>query len=228
MNFEQSLTAEQHEQFEQYLALLLEWNQKMNLTAIREPEEIRVRHFWDALSCIQLMDNVHEPIRLIDVGTGAGFPGLPLKIAFPHIQLTLVDSVKKKTHFLTAVTEALALENVTILAERAEMVGRLSHHRARYDWAVGRGLARLPILLEYLVPLCKVGGHILAQKGETAIKEIEEAKNAIELLRVSAPTVAEVQLPNTDRKHYLLRFTKEQRTSKQYPRQVGIPRKKPL
>ncbi len=221
------LTEHQLAQFVQYQALLLAWNERMNLTAVREPAEIRVRHFLDSLSCATVMGNLNGR-TLIDVGTGAGFPGLPLKILFPQLKLTLVESVAKKGQFLQAVIEALALENVTVLTERAELLGQLPQHRQQYDWAVARAVAELRVLVEYLLPLCRVGGKMLAQKGDGVHEEIENAVEAIKLLGGEAPEIAPVTLPGRDQRHYIVVVSKLGETPAKYPRRVGVPGKRPL
>ena len=159
-----TLSPEQVSQFATYQSLLLDWNQRMNLTAIREPRQIQQRHFLDALTC-SLATGVLNGRSLIDVGTGAGFPGLPLKILFPDLRLTLVESVVKKTRFLEAVVAELGLNDVTIVSERAEQLGQDAVHRGQYDWAVARAVAELRVLVEYLLPFCRLGGFVLAQKG---------------------------------------------------------------
>ena len=222
-----SLSAAQIEQFMTYQELLLEWNARMNLTAVREPAEIRLRHFLDSLSCARVMGDLNGR-SLIDVGTGAGFPGLPLKILFPQLKLTLVESVVKKTHFLQAVVDALALSDVTILTDRAELLGQSPQHRQQYDWAVARAVAELRVLVEYLLPLCAVGGSMLAQKGEGVAAEIANAQVAIQLLGGAEPALAQVTLPERDQPHYFVTVKKIGETPQKYPRRVGMPAKRPL
>ena len=222
-----SLSVKQAAQFDQYLTLLLEWNQHLNLTAIREPEQIQIRHFLDALSCAAVMGELNGR-SLIDVGTGAGFPGLPLKILYPDLRLTLVESVAKKANFLEAVVTELGLTAVTILPDRAEIIGQQPAHREQYDWAVGRAVAELRVLLEYLLPLCRVNGRILAQKGESALTELDAAQTAVTTLGGGVPQVHTVQLPQHDRLHYLIVIPKVGLTPSHYPRRVGLPGKRPL
>ena len=222
-----SLSAAQIEQFMIYQELLLEWNARMNLTAVREPAEIRLRHFLDSLSCARVMGDLNGR-SLIDVGTGAGFPGLPLKILFPQLKLTLVESVVKKTHFLQAVVDALALSDVTILTDRAELLGQSPQHRQQYDWAVARAVAELRVLVEYLLPLCAVEGRMLAQKGEGVAAEMANAQVAIQLLGGAEPELAQVTLPERDQPHYFVTVKKIGETPQKYPRRVGMPAKRPL
>lgn len=217
----------QLEQFQLYQTLLLDWNTRVNLTAVRNPDDIIIRHFLDSLTCATATGDLNGR-TLIDVGTGAGFPGLPLKILYPQLHLTLLDSVGKKTRFLQAVVTALDLPNVTILTDRAEVVGQLPDHRGRYDWAVARSVAELRVLVELLLPLCRVGGHALAQKGANAAAEIEAATYAINRLGGTTPRVSTIQLPQVEEPHYLIVIPKVGETDGRYPRRPGIPAKRPL
>src|SRR5919109_2427211 len=163
-------TNQQIESLVQYEKELLEWNQKFNLTAIRDSESIRTKHFLDSFSCV-LAWKTSSPHQLIDVGTGAGFPGIPLKILYPNLKLTLIESVGKKAKFCQHLVDVLNLKNVDVIHARAEDVGQDSKHRENYDWAVARAVANLSLLSEYLLPLVKVGGSMLAQKGESGPAE---------------------------------------------------------
>lgn len=221
------LTARQLAQFAQYQALLLDWNERMSLTAVRQPAEIRMRHFLDSLSCARVTGDLNGR-SLIDVGTGAGFPGLPLRILFPQLKLTLVESVAKKGQFLQAVLDALGLDNVIVLTERAELLGQQPQHRQQYDWAVARAVAELRVLVEYLLPLCRVGGKMLAQKGAGVQEEVANAVEAIKLLGGSAPELGQIALPNREQLHYFVVVSKLRETPAQYPRRVGVPGKRPL
>jgi 16S rRNA (guanine527-N7)-methyltransferase len=221
------LSAKQLEQFARFLALLLTWNERLNLTAVRDPHAIQIRHFLDSLSCATVTGELNGR-ALIDVGSGAGFPGLPLKILYPDLRLTLVESVIKKTRFLTAVVEELALSRVEIIPERAEALGQNPAHREQYDWATARGVAQMATLAEYLLPLCRVGGHMLAQKGENAKKETAVAQTAIHTLGGSKPTLHAIHLPGQAQPHYLVVIEKTAVTPPKFPRRPGIPAKRPL
>ncbi len=221
------LTADQLAQFATYKALLLEWNERINLTRITDPAEVEERHFLDALSCVQATGDL-AGLRLIDMGTGAGFPGLPLKIIFPTLRLTLVDSVAKKTTFLAAVTAALNLTDVTILSERAEVMGQDKRHREQYDWAVARSVAEMRVLAEYLLPLVRVGGAMLAQKGSNAAEETAAAQSAIRKLGGGQPTLHPIHLPRHEQTHHLVCIPKQRPTPTGYPRRVGLPSQRPI
>jgi 16S rRNA (guanine527-N7)-methyltransferase len=206
---------------------LLEWNQKFNLTAIRDEESIRTKHFLDSLSCV-LAWKANPPHRLADVGTGAGFPGIPLKIIYPTIALTLVESVGKKAMFCQHIVRVLGLENVEVIQARAEEVGHRPEHREKYDWVVARAVAKMNVLAEYLLPLVKVGGMMLAQKGENAPIEAHEAEKAMKLLGGKLTQLMPVHLPGVADDRYLVLVSKVAATPPKYPRKAGVPLKQPL
>jgi 16S rRNA (guanine527-N7)-methyltransferase len=213
--------------FARYQSLLLEWNQRVNLTAITDPAEVQVRHFLDALSCTAVTGDLNGR-RFIDVGTGAGFPGLPLKIVFPDMELTLVDSVAKKCAFLVHTVEELALEKVTVINDRAETLGHHPAHREQYHWATARSVAHLSVLAEYLLPFCKRGGHLLALKGESAVQEAEDASPAVARLGGGPARLEQVTLAGLDRPHYLVVIERIGPTPPDFPRRPGVPGKRPL
>jgi len=205
---------------------LLEWNQKFNLTAIRDAESIRTKHFLDSFSCVLAWKA--PPEQLIDVGTGAGFPGIPLKILFPNLKLTLVESVGKKVKFCHHIVEVLGLEQVKVIQARAEDLGQDVQHREKYDWAVARAVANLHVLSEYLIPLARVGGNILAQKGESGPAEAQSAEEAMKLLGGKLKQLIPVHLPGVADDRYLVVMEKVAATPPKYPRKPGIPMKQPL
>ncbi len=221
------LSAAQLSTFEKYQHILLEWNARFNLTAIRDPEEINVKHFIDSLTClIAMRDTPME--RIVDIGTGAGFPGIPLKIVCPSMRLTLVESVGKKAEFLRHTIKTLGLEGVNIVQERAETLGQNEGHRERYDWAVGRAVAVMAVLAEYLLPLVKVGGKALAMKGENGPAETHAAENSMRLLGGHLRQLIPITLPTVAEERYLIVIDKVAATPQAYPRRVGLPAKKPL
>jgi 16S rRNA (guanine527-N7)-methyltransferase len=221
------LTPAQLGAFEKYENLLLEWNTRFNLTAIRSSQEVRAKHFLDSLSCLLAFRDT--PVeRVIDIGTGAGFPGLPLKIVCPKMRLTLVESVGKKADFCRQVIETLQLEGVRVLQERAEVLGQSSEHRERYDWALGRAVAIMPVLAEYLLPLVKVGGRMLAMKGESGPAEAHSAEKSMHLLGGHLQQLIPVTLPGVAEDRYLVVVEKIAGTPPSYPRRVGVPAKQPL
>jgi 16S rRNA (guanine527-N7)-methyltransferase len=206
---------------------LLEWNEKFNLTAIRDVEGIRTKHFLDSFSAVQAW-KANPPARLIDVGTGAGLPGIALKILYPSMRLTLVESVGKKANFCLHIVKTLALDNVEVLAIRAEDAGQMPGHREKYDWAVARAVAAMPVLAEYLLPLVKVGGGILAQKGESGPAEAQSAEKALKLLGGRLRQLVKVELPGVADERYLVIVDKTAATPPGYPRRAGVPAQKPL
>ena len=222
-----TLTPEQVAAFDLYARELIAWNAHTNLTAITDPEAIAIRHFLDSLSlakALPLVDGLH----LIDVGTGAGFPGLALAIAFPGIQVTLLESTGKKTRFLDHLIQTLNLPNATTLNARAEDAGQNSAHRARYDLAVARAVARLPALLEYLLPLVKLGGHTIAMKGTTAPDEATDSSHALQILGGKLDRIETITLPGVDQPHHLVIVEKTAPTPHNYPRRPGVPTRQPL
>jgi 16S rRNA (guanine527-N7)-methyltransferase len=206
---------------------LIEWNQKFNLTAIRDTESIRTKHFLDSFSCV-LAWKASPPTHLVDVGTGAGFPGIPLKILYPGLKLTLVESVGKKAMFCQHMVRVLGLEQVNVVQSRAEDLGQNLQHREKYDWAVARAVANLNVLSEYLIPLVKVGGNVLAQKGESGPAEAQSAEKAMELLGGKLKQLIPVHLPGVADDRYLVVLEKVAATPPKYPRKPGIPMKMPL
>ena len=210
-----------------YEAELLIWNEKFSLTAIRDVEGIRMKHFLDSFSCALAWGD-EPPKTLVDIGCGAGFPGIPLKIIYPRLKLTLVDSVAKKVKFCQHIVETLKLDNVNVIQARAETLGQHPKHRENYDWAIARAVAKLPVLSEYLLPLVKVGGTMLAQKGERGLAETQDAENALKLLGGHLRQAIPITLPSVVEERYLVLADKVSTTPKQYPRREGIPVKKPL
>ncbi|CUH95774.1 Ribosomal RNA small subunit methyltransferase G [Propionispora sp. 2/2-37] len=221
-----ALTEHQAKQFAEYYALLITWNEKINLTAITEPREVAVKHMIDSLSCY------HEAYfprgsKIIDVGTGAGFPGLPLKIIRPDITLTLLDSLQKRLNFLQEVVQKLALQDVRLLHARAEDAGK-KLEREQHDVALSRAVARLNVLSELCLPMVKPGGYFVALKGAQYLQEIKEGQSAVSLLGGRIEEVKPVSLPGLQDVRAVIYIRKITATPVQYPRKAGTPEKKPL
>lgn len=210
-----------------YEKLLLDWNEKINLTAIRDSQGIRTKHFLDSFSCCLAWGHA-TPDDLIDIGTGAGFPGIPLKILYPGMHLTLVESIGKKADFCRIAVQELDLQGVEVLTARAEDVGWMPSHRETHAWAVARAVANLPALGEYLLPLVRVGGSMLAQKGHSGPSEAQRAEHAIQVLGGSTRQIIPVTLPGVVEERFLVVVKKVAATPPLYPRKPGIPAKKPL
>ena len=225
--FNVHLTARQVMALINYERELIEWNQKFNLTAIRDVESIRTKHFLDSYSCV-LGWKANPPLRLVDVGTGAGFPGLPLKIIYPNMHVTLVESVGKKAMFCQHIVSKLGLEDVEVIHARAEEVGQNPAHRETYDYVVARAVANLNILSEYLLPLVKIGGTMLAQKGESGPAEAQSAEKAMKLLGGKLKQLIPVNLPGVADDRYLVLVDKVAATPPKYPRNAGMATKSPL
>lgn len=224
------LTPAQVSAFRLYAAELAEWNQKFNLTAIKNPAEVEIKHFLDSLSCLPAIraGRTPSPFSLIDIGSGAGFPGIPLKIVCPEMRLTLVESVGKKVAFLEHIAAKLGLKEVSLFKARAEELGREAAHREKYDWAVARAVAEMRTLLEYLLPLVKLGGKALAQKGENAPAETHGAEHAAQVLGGCLAQIMPVELPGVVEQRFLVVFDKVAATPGRYPRRPGTPSKEPL
>ncbi|MCI0714496.1 MAG: 16S rRNA (guanine(527)-N(7))-methyltransferase RsmG [Chloroflexi bacterium] len=226
--FDIPLTDGQLEQFKVLVDELLDWNaSRVNLTAITDRREIEVRHLLDSLSLLKYID-FPQNATVVDVGTGAGFPGFPLYFIRPDLHVTFIESVGKKTAFIEHIADKLHLENITILMARAEEAGQNSDYRAAFDIVTARALAYLPTLAEYLLPLCKVGGKCVAMKGKSTEREIEDAGYALEILGGKVSGVHEVRLPEVENSHYLVVIDKISPTPDKYPRRAGMPSKRPL
>ena len=222
-----SLTPTQVNMFATYEDLLIEWNTKFNLTTITDPSEIRVKHFLDSLTCLRVIPE-QGSFSLIDIGTGAGFPGIPLKIINPLINLTLAESIGKKAEFCQIAVEKLRLTNTQVITSRAETIGQDQKFRECYDWAIARAVASLPVLAEYLLPLVRIGGSMLAQKGGNVDIEIGQSDNAIKILGGKLDSVIPISLPDGMGERTLIQIRKITPTPSRYPRRPGTPKKKPL
>lgn len=219
------LSDEQLEQFYDYMNVLIEWNKFMNLTGITEPEEVITKHFIDSLT---VLDKVDKNASVIDVGTGAGFPGIPIKIAFPETKVVLLDSLNKRIKFLNEVIKKLKLKEIETIHGRAEEYGRNKNHREKYDIAIARAVAPLNVLLEYLMPFVKVSGKCLCMKGSSSEEEIKNSKNAVKILGGNLIKTEEFCIPNTDMKRKIVQVNKISEINNKYPRKSGTPSKEPL
>ena len=221
------LTQEQIKQFAQYQELLLQWNEKMNLTAIVEPKEIAIKHFADSLSIANVVP-LQEGSRVIDVGTGAGFPGIPVKIGFPNVEMTLLDSLQKRIGFLEEVVENLGLTGVDCVHSRAEDGGKNPMYREQFDYCISRAVANLAVLSEYCLPFVAVGGLFLSLKGPDTENERLAAEKAITVLGGKIEKVYPITIPNSDLHHQLICIRKVEKTPSQYPRKAGKATKNPI
>jgi len=222
-----SISPEQAKQYERYYELLVEWNEKINLTAITDREEVYEKHFYDSVAAAFFFDfgKVHT---LIDIGAGAGFPSLPIKILFPHLKITIIDSLNKRISFLRLLCEELGLQDVTPLHGRAEDFGVKAEHREQYDVVTARAVARLNVLAEYCMPFAKVGGNFVVLKGSHASLELNEAKKAIKTFGGKTEQVDSLQLPSDQAERSIITIHKFAPTPKGFPRKAGMPAKKPI
>lgn len=219
------LDDKQLESFYNYMNLLIEWNEKINLTAIIETNEIITKHFIDSLTAAKYIEKSNT---IVDIGTGAGFPGIPLAISNEGLKVTLVDSLNKRINFLNEVTNELELKNVISIHSRAEDFGKEKQNREKFEVAISRAVARLNILVEYLLPAVKVGGKCICMKGPDSQEEIKEAEVAIELLGGKIEKIEEFCLPDTDIKRTIIIINKIKNTPDKFPRKAGIPAKEPI
>jgi 16S rRNA (guanine527-N7)-methyltransferase len=226
--FNIALTVGQKVMFEAYENALLEWNKKINLTALKSYSDIRIKHFLDSLSCTLAWKNRNIPHNIIDIGTGAGFPGIVLKILYPDLHLTLVESVEKKAKFCRHIIENLNLEHVEIVTQRAEVLGQNQKYREQFDCAVARAVAMLPVLSEYLLPFVKIGGIMISQKGNQVENEVALSQKSFSVLGGKLNRIIPIVLPGDIQPRSLLVIDKISPTPKIYPRSVGVPAKNPL
>lgn len=222
------LSDEQMQQFHRYYELLVSWNEKMNLTAITDEQDVYLKHFYDSLTLLKDNDSFLEAKTVCDVGAGAGFPSLPLKIALPHLHVTIVDSLNKRIHFLENLVAELGLENVSLYHDRAETFGRTKGKREAFDIVTARAVARLNVLLELCVPLVKVDGYFIALKASQGRTEVAEAQHAMDELSVTLEAITPFELPESHDERTLMIFKKVADTKKKYPRKPGTPNKQPL
>lgn len=215
------------EKFAIYQDVLLDWNEKINLTRIVEEDEVILKHFVDSLACLTL-DVIKHDAKIIDIGTGAGFPGVPLKIYYNGLDLTLLDSLNKRIKYLRELCDELDLEGVEFLHSRSEDAAKSPEYREQYDVAIARAVAELNVLVELCMPYVKVGGYFIAQKGPKIKEEIDRAKKAIETLGGELIDIKEARLPFTDIDHNIVIIKKVRNTPKKYPRKAGTPSKSPL
>ncbi len=221
------LNEKQMQQFYDYYEILVEWNKVMNLTGITEYEEVNEKHFVDSLSIVKAVD-ISNIQSVIDIGTGAGFPGIPLKIAFPHLNVVLLDSLNKRIKFLNAVIDKLGLEKIETIHGRAEDYAKQDEYREKFDLCVSRAVANLSTLSEYCIPYVHCGGLFVPYKSGDIDEEVENSKKAIHVLGGKLQGVIKFQLPKTEIGRSFVKIEKVQNTNKRYPRKAGLPAKEPL
>ncbi|MGP4069034.1 16S rRNA (guanine(527)-N(7))-methyltransferase RsmG [Halobacillus sp. B29] len=221
------LSEHQQQQFHKYFEILVEWNEKMNLTAITDKEGVYLKHFYDSLTASFYYDFT-KPLRICDVGAGAGFPSLPLKIVFPHLKVTIVDSLKKRITFLNHLAHELGLDDVAFYHDRAENFGKNAKFREGYDLVMARAVARMSVLSELCLPLTAKGGHFMAMKGPNLADEMEDAALAIQTVGGEVENVHTFTLPEEDSERNIAIIEKRRKTPKKYPRKAGTPNKAPI
>lgn len=222
-----TLTDKQLNQFDLYFHELVEWNNKMNLTAITDEEEVYLKHFYDSISAAFFQDFT-KPLNIVDVGAGAGFPSIPIKICFPHLKVTIVDSLNKRINFLQHLVSTLGLTDVSLYHDRAELFSKKTEHREAYNFVIARAVARMPVLAELCLPLAEVGGTFLAMKGPEVINEIKDSKKAFNLLGGKLLRDEHFLLPFEESSRHFVFIEKVKKTPNKYPRKPGTPNKQPI
>jgi 16S rRNA (guanine527-N7)-methyltransferase len=223
------ISDEQLELFEKYTALLLSWNEKINLTAITDVNDIYKKHYLDSISLVKCIDNLScKDYSLLDLGTGAGFPGIPLKIMYPNLKITLVDSLRKRVDYLNLVIDELGLKDITAIHSRAEVLAHDTKYREQYDIVVSRAVANLSVLSEYCIPFVKAGGVFISYKSGESMEEITNASNAIGMLGGKRAKAVEFVLPDSDYSRCNVVIEKKKTTEDRFPRKEGVPSKRPL
>lgn len=222
-----TLTEKQKQQFNQYYELLIEWNKVMNLTGITDYDEVNEKHFVDSVSIVKAID-INKIESVIDIGTGAGFPGIPLKIVFPHLKIVLLDSLNKRINFLNTVISKLELTDIITIHGRAEDYAKQKEYREKFDLCVSRAVANLSTLSEYCIPYVKVGGMFIPYKSGEIDEEVQKSEKATRILGGNMERVIKFQLPGSEINRSFVKIKKVKNTSNKYPRKAGLPAKEPL
>ena len=222
-----TLTDKQKQQFDKFYELLVEWNKVMNLTGITEYEEVNEKHFVDSLSIVKAI-NIEKVNTVIDIGTGAGFPGIPLKIVFPHLNVVLLDSLNKRINFLNVVIAELGLADIKTIHGRAEDYAKQTEYREKFDLCVSRAVANLSTLSEYCLPYVNIGGMFISYKSGEIDEEMEKSKKAVQILGGNLENTVKFQLPGTEIGRSFVKIKKIKNTAKKYPRKAGLPAKEPI